>query len=150
MFYLYKAGLLNRPKRGQYFITEEGKTVIEKGLPEINVKFLNNYETFRQFLSLKHDEEGENGKEKSIENAENPEEALERNYERYKSTIIPDLVNKVRVVDPTDFEVLIINLLSKMGYGVGQKGVLHLGKTGNGGVDGEISQDALGLDKIYH
>lgn len=149
MFYLYKAGLLNRPKRGQYFITEEGKAVIEKGLLEINVEFLNNYETFRQFLSLKHDEEGENGEEKSIENAENPEEALERNYERYKSTIIPDLVNKVRVIDPTDFEVLIINLLSKMGYGVGQKGVLHLGKTGDGGVDGEISQDALGLDKIY-
>jgi restriction system protein len=149
IFYLYKAGLLDRLKRGQYFITDEGKAVLEKGVDAIDVTFLDNYEAFRRFRSLKRDGEPVKDTVMKNESGENPEEALEQNYESYKSAIVSDLINTVRSIDPAEFEGVIIHLLEKMGYGVGEKSVLHLGKSGDGGVDGEISQDALGLEKIY-
>ncbi len=148
LFYLYKAGLLKRPKRGLYLIADEGKALLKSGVKKINIDVLNKYESFKQFRALpkKDKEEAQN---KSRDTNENPEEALEQNFETYKAAIISDLISKVRSIDPIDFERLIINLLKKMGYGVGDESVLHLGKSGDGGVDGVINQDKLGLDKIY-
>lgn len=149
LFYLFKAGLLNRPKRGFYIITDEGKNVINSGVNAINLELLNKYESFREFRALRREEKTDIETDKTLEGNENPEEALERNFEAYKSAIISDLLNKIRSIDPNNFEWLVISLLQKMGYGNGPEGVLHLGKSGDGGVDGVINQDILGLEKIF-
>jgi restriction system protein len=149
LFYLYKAGLLNRPKRGLYEIADEGKVILKKGIDKINVDLLNNYESFREFRTLSKKDKGDDEQLKIQDGNENPEEAIEEKFKDYKSVIISELVSKVRTIEPTDFEMLILDLLKKMGYGVGEQSVLHLGKSGDGGVDGEINQDKLGLEKIY-
>jgi restriction system protein len=149
LFYLYKAGLLNRPKRGLYEIADEGKVILKKGIDKINVDLLNNYESFREFRALSKKDKGDDEQLKIQDGNENPEEAIEEKFKDYKSVIISELVSKVRTIEPTDFEMLILDLLKKMGYGVREQSVLHLGKSGDGGVDGEINQDKLGLEKIY-
>jgi restriction system protein len=149
LFYLFKAGLLQKPKRGFYVITDAGKGLLKKGVDAINIELLNEYDSFRQFRALRKEDKNDSQHDDQTESVENPEESLEKNYEVYKSTVVSDLISKVRAIDPGSFEELIIELLKAMGYGVGEKNVLHLGKSGDGGVDGEINQDILGLDKIY-
>lgn len=141
--------MLKRPKRGQYIISEEGKQLLKSGVDKINNELLNKYESFRQFKTLSKKEKSDDDQLKTQETNENPEEALERNFELCKSAVISDLISKVRTIEPTDFEKLVLDLLKKMGYGIGDESVKHVGGSGDGGVDGEINQDELGLEKIY-
>jgi restriction system protein len=150
--YLQKAGLVMRPARGRYQITEEGKKVLAKNPTRIDVKFLSQFPAFQKFKALSR-------RETEVETPEaagalptemtDPLEELEASYERMKAAVCEELLTNVRELDPTDFERLIIELLRKMGYGIDPNSVVHRGRTGDGGIDGEISQDRLGLEMIY-
>ncbi|HFD31329.1 MAG TPA: restriction endonuclease [Gammaproteobacteria bacterium] len=77
-----------------------------------------------------------------------PEEILEQTYKDYKQQIKQELLTTIVKSDPAFFEQLVIDLLLKMGYGENGSGNRR-GKVGDGGIDGEILQDKLGLDRIY-
>lgn len=151
LFYLLKAQLLVRPARGKYCVSELGKIAIQSG-SKIDNTYLMQFESFHQFVeySRKPKDKVKVHQNEITEN-EDPRELFESSYEQFKSSICAELLSTVRSIDPRAFELLVIELLRRMGYGTQNiaESIRHTGKSGDGGIDGEIYQDVLGLDKIF-
>jgi len=147
--YLYKAGLLERPKRGWYKITDRGLDVLKESPPKVDVKFLNQFPEFVKFMETKKDEEG--SRATGVEPpATNPEEALESSYQELQQTLASDIMQAIKDCSPQFFERLVIDVLVKLGYGGSRKEAGQaVGRTGDEGIDGIIKEDKLGLDIIY-
>jgi restriction system protein len=143
--YLKKAGLLESNKRSYFKITDLGIEVLQKNPKEINVKFLEQFPQFIEFRNLRK-EKGE--EEENL--TQTPQELLEYGYQRIKKDLAYELLNLVKKSSPRFFEKLVIDLLIKMGYGgsLNDAGKV-IGKPGDGGIDGIIKEDKLGLDIIY-
>lgn len=147
--YLKKSGLLATPKRGFFEITEQGRNVANQSLIEIDVKFLSQFPEFINFKNSKKQEE-----EVSSEIEENfditPQESIELGYQKLRKELETDLLNRVKNVSPDFFERLVVNLLVGMGYGGSRRDAGRaIGKSGDGGIDGIIKEDKLGLDILY-
>lgn len=145
--YLLKAGLLESSRRGFIKITQKGKEVLNKKPDKINIKYLEQFPEFIEFRSLKKEQE-ENGKSlteinEKIENI-TPDELMETGFKSIQTSLKQELLFKIRTNDPAFFERLVLRLLESMGYGQGKV----TGRSGDGGIDGYIYQDKLGLDKI--
>jgi len=152
--YLGKAGLISRPGRGRYSITDVGEKVLKDKPGRIDIRFLKQFDSFKKFQEIsKGSKEGSDdviSDEKQADSSVDPVEQLEASYIKLKNEVCSQLLNYVHELTPTDFELLVIELLKKMGYGVpGLESVTHRGGSGDGGIDGEISEDRLGLDMIY-
>lgn len=150
LVYLAKAGLINRPSRGHYEITNQGRQVLKKPPQKIDIAFLMQYPEFKRFRDIKNSKVS-NAPQTNDEASEvDPVESLEDSYQKLRSAIVAELLEQARNVQPSQFERLVVELFKKMGYGVPElESVIHTGKSGDGGIDGEISQDPLGLDMIY-
>jgi len=145
--YLHKAVLLERPKRGCYKITERGLAVFEEDPKKIDIKFLQKFSEFQEFRNKKKKEPPTN----EDDQAEiNPAEALENAYQEIQKTLAFDLLQTIKDCTPAFFERLVIDVLIKMGYGGSRREAGQaMGKSGDGGIDGIIKEDKLGLDIIY-
>jgi len=149
--YLKKAGLLDSPKRGFICITKRGLDVLKQNPKEINVGFLQQFQEFLDFQSMKRDEK-EIIKENSQteDSIQTPEEILEDSYQNIRKSLAQELLDKITTLSPTFFERLVVELLVKMGYGGSMKDAgKAIGKSGDEGIDGTIKEDKLGLDIIY-
>ena len=149
-FYLLKAGLLETKKRGYADITNEGLKVLSNNLIEIDQKFLMKYPKFVEFMETPAKTKARVEPESEIISKQTPEEALDYSYKRIRQDLSQELLVQIKSASPEFFERLVVELLVKMGYG----GTLEdagavIGKTGDGGIDGVIKQDRLGLDAIY-
>ena len=146
-FYLQKAGLLQRPKRGHYEITQQGREVLKDPPLRVDIKFLQRFPEFTEFQTKsKAKEETEKGEEKS----ETPEEPLEGAYEQLRAQLTQELLVEVKGCSAHFFERLVVDLLVKMGYGGSRQDAGQaVGKVGDEGIDGMIKEDRLGLDVIY-
>jgi restriction system protein len=143
--YMLKAGLLSAPRRGYIKITPKGLEVLEQNPAKINVKFLEQFPDFIEFRTIKKETSKDTSKdEEEIENV-TPDELMEKGYNSINASLAQELLEKLRIVDPYFFEQIIANLLSAMGYG--KSSVTK--KSNDGGIDGEVNQDKLGLDKIF-
>ena len=148
--YLYNAGLLERPKRGSYKITNRGLDVLKENPSKVDVKYLNQFPEFKEFQQPKKvDKDNKGGV--IVKPAEtNPEETLEAAYQDLQQTLVSELINTVKACSPQFFERLVIDVLVKMGYGGSRKEAGQaVGKAGDEGIDGIIKEDKLGLDIIY-
>jgi restriction system protein len=150
--YLKKAGLLENPSRGKVRITNEGQTVLIKKPSSINCEYLMKYPSFVEFWKQKRKpaSSAENGiAVKTSDDDRTPDEAIESVYEEIRSALADDLLEQVSNCNPTFFERLVLDLLIAMGYGgaLPESGT-HVGKTHDGGIDGVINEDKLGLDMI--
>ncbi len=146
--YLKKAGLLTYPRRGAFLITPRGRHMLTTHQEEITNQDLMVFPEFREFKSS----HGEAGQEVAapVSDEVDPEEAIENAHVTLRRTIEADLVEKVKAGSPEFMEQLVIDLLVKMGYGGSRKDAgKALGKSGDGGVDGIINEDPLGLDVVY-
>ena len=148
--YLHKAVLLERPKRGYYQVTGRGLAVLKENPRKINIKFL---EKFPEFLEFKNKKREKEQKPPSTANGLpeiNPTEALESAYLELQKTLASDLLQTIKDCTPAFFERLVIDVLIKMGYGGSRREAGQaMGKSGDGGIDGIIKEDKLGLDIIY-
>jgi len=145
--YLKKAGLLESTKRSYFKITDLGQEVLQKAPKEINVNFLEQFPQFIEFRNLRR-EKDEEEKEESL--SQTPQELLEYGYQRIKKDLASELLNLVKQASPRFFEKLVVELLIKMGYGGSLKDAgKAIGQSGDGGIDGIIKEDKLGLDVIY-
>ncbi|MCX7834234.1 MAG: restriction endonuclease [Ignavibacteria bacterium] len=145
--FLKKAGLLESTRRSYIQITEKGIEELNKNPEKINVKYLEQFPEFIEFRNLPR-ERGED--EQKIELEQTPEELLEYGYQRIKRGLAQELLNLVKKSSPRFFEKLVVDLLIKMGYGGSLKEAGEaVGQTGDGGIDGIIKEDKLGLDIIY-
>lgn len=147
--YLKMANLVESPSRGMLRITDEGKKFFESN-PNNPLEALNSYESFRRFRYGG----GAGELSAALENIDKTEsfatpfEIVERNVQSLRELAIAELVERLSGIDPSKFEELVMDLLSKMGYGaLGQMSVT--GKSGDGGIDGVVNEDKLGLSKIY-
>jgi restriction system protein len=155
--HMQRALLLNRSRHGFYRITERGLSVLNKNPPSIDMSFLSSFQEYIDWKnSFKRTESSEVNSYKSqnteIESLLSPEEQIGKAYQ----TITEDLKNQLLeylvsdLVSPSLFERIIVDLLIAMGYGGGREEMgKALGQSGDGGVDGVIKEDTLGLDMVY-
>ena len=148
--YLKKAGLLEDTRRSFFQITEKGRGVLAKSPTEINIKFLQNFPEFNEFRKRKEDGEEEQEHVIQEETSQTPQELLEYGYQKIKRDLAQELIVSVKKASPRFFEQLVVELLLKMGYGGSLKDAgKAIGQSGDGGIDGIIKEDKLGLDVIY-
>jgi restriction system protein len=147
--YLKKAGLIESTRRGYFRITDRGLNVLKQNPERIDVKFLDQFEGFKEFRTYKKSVQGKN-KKFADEEAVTPEEALANAYENLKNELAQELSLQVKAVSPEHFENIVVDLLVAMGYGGSRKEAARaIGRSGDEGIDGIINEDRLGLDVIY-
>jgi len=153
--YLKKAGLLESTRRGYYKITDRGYELLAKQPKLINVKTLEKYPEFIEFKKLKgtRSRDGDKGivtKPMPDFLTATPSEALESAYENLRDELASELLAKLKKTSPSFFEYVVVELLVKMGYGGSRSDAGRaIGKSGDGGIDGIIKEDKLGLDVVY-
>jgi restriction system protein len=149
--YLKKAGLVSNPRRGVVRITSEGVALLRQGPARIDTEFLRTYPAFLEFVDA--DETTPSGTEAAPEKTTpetiTPEESLEAAYRTLRHALADEVLDRVRTCSPQFFERLVVDLLVAMGYGgsfadAGQA----IGRSGDGGIDGIIKEDKLGLDVV--
>lgn len=150
--YLSQAGLVARPSRGQVQITTEGRTALDRYPDRIDMKVLEAYPAYREFkertrAAKPSDSVSEAGEDTTT--PVSPDDLLATAVAENKAALEGELLKKALALDPKGFELLVLRLLGAMGYGKNGGVLEHSGKSGDGGIDGIISQDPLGLDRIY-
>lgn len=143
--YLKKAGLLEYPSRGVMRITKVGKSVLKKKPIKIDNKFLSKFENFNEFVNHTTKEYKAGHKEETITNDLTPDEIFEVAEKEYLNTLKQDLLEALKKVDPIRFERIVLDLMEKMNYGIGSM----TKRSHDGGIDGIVNEDELGLQKIY-
>ena len=151
--YMKKAGLLEATRRGYYRIAPRGKELLKKQPKTINVKLLKQYPEFLEFQQLKGTRSGdrESSARATLDaTTATPSEALETAYENLRDELADELLARLKKSSPSFFERVVVELLVKMGYGGSRADAgKAIGKTGDGGIDGIIKEDKLGLDVVY-
>ena len=151
--YMKKAGLLEATRRGYYRITSRGQDLLTKQPKAINVKLLKQYPEFLEFQQLKGTRTGNKvsplGVASDISTA-TPSEALEAAYENLRGELVDEILSRLKKSSPSFFERVVVELLVKMGYGGSRADAgKAIGRSGDGGIDGIIKEDRLGLDVVY-
>lgn len=142
--YLKMAKLLAYPKRGIVQITEKGKSVLKTG--KLSLQDLQNDQDFinhREYVKTEKENEVEIGNV-NVENA-SPQDLIDSGFSTIETEVKNELLEKLKEIDPYYFEKVILILLKRMGYG----DFIETSKSGDGGIDGIINEDKLGLEKIY-
>lgn len=151
-FYLSKAGLVASPKRGRFIATDAGRALLASNPARIGVNELKDYEGFREFFSGQRssDDDAVPVTIAPTDETSTPEEQIEAAYQAVQSALRADLLERIVQNTPAFFEQLIVDLLIAMGYGGSHKNAAtQLGRSGDGGVDGVINEDRLGLNRVY-
>lgn len=156
-FYMTKAGLIEVPARGRFIATTAGRDLLAANPERIDVKLLLESDDFRTFYkagsngddgSASSEDDGTSGEQGAEKTT--PEEQIEAAYQAVLSALRADLLDRIGQNSPAFFEQLIVDLLVAMGYGGSHKNAAEqLGRSGDGGVDGVINEDRLGLDRVY-
>jgi restriction system protein len=146
--YLKKAGLIDSTGRGKFRITRRGLAVVKANPASITKEFLTQFPEFREFQA-RQNVRSENSDEAS-EHERTPDEVLDSAYQVLRRTLAQDLLERIKSSSPRFFERVVVDLLLAMGYGgSGFDAGKIVGKSGDGGIDGIINEDKLGLDSIY-
>jgi restriction system protein len=150
--YLKKAGLLESAGRGKFRITQRGLDVLASNPPALTRTYLMKFEEFREFVAPAASPEEEHSKTDDlvIESEESPKELIQSLSKRIREELADELLEYVLDVSPAFFEKLVVDLLLAMGYGgsLPDAGEV-LGRSHDGGIDGRIHEDKLGLSTIY-
>lgn len=145
--YLRKAGLIVSPQRGQNQITEEGLNVLSQDIEKIDNKFLKKYfheEGSDEVIASDFDSSEKDLRDKT------PEEIIGIQSEIINEGLAKELLAYISEIEPEQFEQLVVDLLLAMGYGgTVEDAGSAIGRSNDGGVDGLIKEDVLGLDAIY-
>jgi len=152
--YLIKAALLTPTKRAHFCISEQGKTVLSRPPERITIKYLSQFpefELFRKASGRENEATDEQLTDLAHESSLTPDETMRHAHSLLEQELADELLVKIRSGTPAFFENLVVRLLFAMGYGgsVTEINKALVGGTGDGGVDGVIDQDILGLDRIY-
>ncbi|HUX12551.1 MAG TPA: winged helix-turn-helix domain-containing protein [Spirochaetia bacterium] len=148
--YMTKAGLLESPGRGLFQITERGKAELASNPGEITTDYLMKFEEFRQFRArpINHSSTLPAGAGASAPTT--PEETIENAIDELTSQLANEVLQSLLEVSPSFFEQIVVELLVRMGYGGSQREAAQVvGRSGDGGIDGIIKEDRLGLEVIY-
>lgn len=158
LYDLFRAGLVDKPKRGMYVITDKGRQVAQKKPKIIDRDFLMQFPEFVQWIQGSRNSDSVakpgSGSEPvstlSGSSSSTPEEAIEAAHQLIQNALRKDLLDLVKRMDPVRFEQLVLDLLLAMGYGGSREEAAQVTKASHDeGIDGVINEDRLGLDVIY-
>jgi restriction system protein len=147
--YLTGAQLLESVGRGQRRITDRGKKILKAPPPRIDLKFLGQFPELARLRKRKDSASASDPVEASATSG-TPDEVLSAAFETAQEPKRAEILNAILAKPPEFFEQLVLDVMTGAGYGGRlENGAEHLGKSGDGGVDGVIKEDALGLELIY-
>jgi restriction system protein len=153
--YLQQAGLVVSPRRGYFQLSPRGQEVLNAPPDRIDISFLEQYPEFVAFRTPRERSEQippETSPNLTSTDAETetPEEILEAAHVKMRAGLASELLTRVKSGTPEFFERLVVELLLKMGYGGSRKDAGQaIGRSGDEGIDGIISENRLGLDIVY-
>lgn len=146
--HLKKAGLIEQPRRGLIVISDRGKQVLATKPARIDIRLLQSFPEYRQPLAGNAADPLVTTE--TMVSTLSPEETLERAYIIIRSELVTEVLANIKQCNPQFFEELVVKLLLKMGYGGSREEAGRaVGRSGDGGIDGIINEDRLGLDAIY-
>lgn len=152
--YLVRAGLLERPSRGVTRLTTRGRAALAKNPERIDNDVLDQYPEFREFRGARR-RSREGAKHQGtpsppVSDETTPEEAIEDAYRELRNELAEELLGRVLLRDDRFFEEVVLDVLVALGYGGSKReAAIRVGRAGDGGIDGVIQEDRLGLDVIY-
>ena len=146
--YLVAAELVMRPRYGHFVITERGKSVLKESPQRIDWAYLSQFKEFNEYMSSDNKDSSALEDTNEDQSQITPEERMGAAFEEFSVNLQNELLEQIQEISPKAFEKLIIDVMKNMGYG--DKGTtVWTGKVGDGGIDGIIKEDALGLDVVY-
>lgn len=156
-FYMTKAGLIDSPARGRFVASQAGRALLATNPAGINVDTLKTYPAFAEFYASTTSSTGNTdavsasaGETIDVTTSATPEEQIDAAQAVLHQALKADLLQRILAQSPAFFERAIVDLLVGMGYGGSHENAARrLGKSGDGGIDGVIDEDRLGLDRIY-
>lgn len=149
---LFKAGLIEKPVRGAYVLTDAGRKFLQQHPGDVNeysVKSLPAYQAYLASIANAQPTLKSVVIDESSDESSNPLELIETGVATLHSEVAAELVKRLREQDPSFLEQSVLDVLVAMGYGGAEKRATVLGGSGDGGVDGVIDQDPLGLERVY-
>lgn len=152
LIYLGRAGLSERVRRGVWRLTEEGERLLANSPSSIDMNYLRNYPAYVAWRIGKNTPPSSEDAALTPpdDSADTPEEELERVVQQLRDELEADVLDRVREAPPAFLEQVVVDLLIAMGYGKGDAAMGRVtGRSGDGGIDGKIREDALGLDEVY-
>jgi restriction system protein len=148
--YLKQAGLVESARRGYFEITDAGGALLRENPNEINIKTLERYPAFEQFRQRKRDKVDDAAAPQEELDDETPDDAMARAYKTMRADLETRLLEALKDTSPSYFEKVVVELLVRMGYGGSREEAGRaIGRSGDGGIDGIIDEDRLGLDVVY-
>ena len=157
--FLCQAGAASRPKRGFAEITDLGRKLLREEKPTLTLETLRKTEGLkawkqrsREKAARRRSERGEEGDSVDFDLSDEgrtPEESIQDSILEIEESVGLQILQRIKDEEPVFLERVVLKLLHQMGYGSSEDDLEHIGGSGDGGVDGVINQDALGLDQIY-
>jgi restriction system protein len=153
--YLQRAGLLSKPGRGRSGITPRGEEALADSPARIDVAYLERFPEFREFQNLKGtqprvDRQPPSSAASTPASEQTAQEQLEAAHEELNAALAEELLSRLIAGDDRFFEDVVLDVLIGMGYGGSkQEAAQRVGRSGDGGIDGVIREDRLGLDAVY-
>lgn len=149
--YVRQAGLVQSEKRGFNRLTNEGRRVLHDTSIELNKDYLMQYESFRKFVSKGKKEKGNSSLRSSDDTEGTPKERMDAAFNELNRALETELLDEIiGKKDYKFFERLVVDLVIAMGYGSDEENAgIVTQPTKDGGIDGEVSEDKLGFNKIY-
>ena len=145
-----RKNLVFYPLRGNYQLTEIGKSVFNEKIEHINIAYLKKFEGYKKWQStFSQVDDPVKPVEEKID-IKTPEEIIGEAFKKLNETLGSELLDLIIQKTSTQFEKFVLELLNKMGYGgAEEKNFEVVGKSGDNGIDGIIYQDKLGIGRIY-
>lgn len=147
--HLKGAGAIRSHSRGVYAITDRGRNLRQQTSGPIRMADLKQFEDYRNFRRGKSGGNNDSDDDSRTDDL-TPEEHIEYGYQQVRSQLASEILDQIHQCPPEFFEKLVVELLVAMGYGGSRADAGRaVGKSGDGGIDGIIKEDRLGLDAIY-
>lgn len=150
--YLQKAGVVESRARGTVRITDRGEMLFRENLEGITTRLLTErYEEMRAWRAASErieDRKRAPSAQVAME-SQTPQERFEESYAKLRADTEEELLARVKTMLPAAFERLVVDLIRRLGYGGAGDVASAIGRSGDGGIDGVVHEDALGLDVVY-
>lgn len=147
---LKRAGLSSSPRRGFWQLTAKGIKFAAQHPQALSGEAVENLATnFNEVSLIQKENTPENEPQPQITSTESPDDRLESAISEIKSSVAAEILEVLHSVSPNYFETIVLDVLHGMGYGAKRSDLQRVGKSGDGGIDGIISLDKLGLEKVY-
>ena len=148
--HLKKAAIIENTRRGTFRITPRGLELLNQNIDRIDLQLLGTFPEYVAFRAIRRTTDDSTVATESIVSDKTPDELLSESYESIRESLAAEILENIKSCSPLFFERLVVDLLVKIGYG----GTLEdagqaVGRSGDGGIDGIIKEDRLGLDTIY-